>query len=148
MITLAFIGRHYGQQVRTSGEQLSGLEVVYCGDDLHSGQRVRPRVLVLDLDSLGADPLQALTEILASGVERVVVAYTFARRDVILSLQRPGVQLVQGPLSLSNLRALMTDLLIRDILADSRGAAAGAAPVTPRCPKCGTSVPLTPGRSA
>ena len=68
-----------------------------------------------------------------------MIAYTYARRDLIAALQRPGVQLVQGPLSLSNLRALLTDLVIRDILGDPRGALRpSSAPAS--CPRCGAAL--------
>lgn len=140
MITLALVGKPFEQQIQTNPEQLSGLEVLYCGEDLAPIQSRRPRVLVLDLQHLGSDPRARLDEFRAQGIERIVVSYGFARRDLVQSLHGAGVQVVQGPLSLSNLRALMTDLLIQDILGGSDDHAGPPERSHPTCPQCGATL--------
>lgn len=153
MIRLAFVGEHYGAQVRANPKELSGVDVVWCGDRLGTlepeARAVRPDVVVVGLAELGDDPRAGVRRLLeATGVKLAVVVYAFARRDLVTDLAAtPGVRVVQGPLSLSNLRCQMLDLIVGDILrAEPRaGAGSGSAPgAEVDCPTCGT--PVAPGR--
>lgn len=149
MLNLAFIGSRFSAQVKTNPAALSGLEVVWIGNDVDAyvseGSATKPSVLVCELGDLGDDPQGRLEQLLADPlVERVIVTYSFARRATLIGLQRPGVRVVQGPLSLANLRAQIVDLIIRDILEDQ----GPPAPPTPlkssRCPECGSRLPNQP----
>ena len=133
MIELALVGEHYNAQIQENPQELSGIQVVWCGKTLDQlraeADGVKPRVFVCDLRDLGDDPRGELDRLLGLGkIELVVVTYDFARRDLIQSLQSERVRLVQGPLSLSNLRAQMLNLIIRDILGQEQEAPADQAP--------------------
>lgn len=140
MIKVAFVGERFREQVDVGARELAGVEVVLRGAPLGELERragsMRPTVLVLPLEELPEPVVPALERLLAdSGAELAVVVYAYARRAVVQELlAHPRVKPVQGPLSLSNLRVQMLELLVRDILRDepSRDLVS--------CPSCGTRV--------
>lgn len=140
MISLAFVGSHYRSQVETNAGALSGIRVAGFGESLSDIAPQRVQVVVCDLRDLGASPQSALRAILERpGLELIVLTYSFAPRSAIDALrQDPRVRIVQGPLSLANLRAQMVHLIVRDILEQDERSS--APPTTARCPHCGEAL--------
>lgn len=120
MIRIAILDPVLPSQVRERPEDLAGIDVGWAGSALEELRRVlpalAPAVLVVSLDTLGAEPLKALEELEATaGAELVIVVYRFASREVLRSLEGEGRKTVKAPVSNGNLRAHMTGLLVRDI---------------------------------
>lgn len=147
MLNIAFIGPRFQDQLEANPAALSGMEVVWSGPNVDSylkeGRFAQAVVIVCDLQDLGDLPAPRVEELLQDRqVERVIVTYSFARRSILASLQRPGVRVVQGPIPLANLRAQIVDLIVRDILED-QGPPTPPLPKT-RCPECGSRLPAQP----
>lgn len=139
MIRIAFVGSRYGEQVKENPAALAGVSVAHCGalGELEARSRdLAPTVIVVGLEELGEPPLERIHQLVArSGAKLVVVVYAWARRELVTALSaHPRVRLVQGPLSLGNLRCQMLHLIVSDILEDEPGG-----PPEPRatCPTCG-----------
>lgn len=142
MLKLAFIGTRFEDQIRANPAALTGIEVAWIDREAYEQRpgEARAAVLVCDLADLGPDPVQRVEELLSDPrVERLVVIYDFARRAVLLGLHQPRVRVVQGPLSLANLRAQLVDLIIREILEDDAPSPRGEP--EPACPECGGPMP-------
>jgi len=147
MISIAFVGAHYQDQIETNPEALRGLEIVFRGDSLdelrRAGLERDPDVLVLDLDDLGEDAQSGMKRLLGElSSEMILLTYAYARRDFLDGLQTERTRLIQGMPSLSNLRSQMMSLIVRDIFATGKTRHSGA-PITDRlatCPRCGTRV--------
>jgi hypothetical protein len=124
MTRIAILDPVLPAQVRERPEDLAGIDVGWAGSALDELRRVlpalAPAVLVVSLDSLGADPLRALGELEATaGVELVIVLYRFASREVLRSIEREGRRLVKAPVSNGNLRTQMLSVLVRDIFSSA-----------------------------
>ena len=139
MIKLAFVGGQFAEQVKTNSRDLTGV-AVSVSDSLEEFERqarsLRPKVVVVSLKDLGEPPLPRLDRILGdAGADLAVVVYSYARRETVDALARhPKTRVVQGPLSLGNLRVQMLDLIVGDILDVGGGRALVA------CPRCGSRV--------
>jgi hypothetical protein len=112
MIKLAFIGTSYAAQLFENPKGLAGVDVVFCGASLDRlvtrSCDLHPQVVVCSLDDLGAEPqARAARLIVETGAELVLVAYAYARRAVLNGFADARVRLIQGPLTLSNLRCQM-----------------------------------------
>lgn len=119
MVKIALLGEQYAAQLQENPEALTGLEVIYCGNTV-SEFRARalagaPDAVVLDLGQLAGAPDEEIRQLVtAIGAEIVMVTYTYARRALIKSLQNERTRVVQAPLSLSLLRAHLSDLIVRE----------------------------------
>ncbi len=121
MVRLAILDPVLPHQITERPDELEGIDVVWKGasvDDLESVlPRVKPTVLVVDLDSLGNDPVGRLRKLQAkSNAELVITLYRFARRDLVDELGRDGRKAVKSPISLGGLRMQMLGVLVRSIL--------------------------------
>ncbi|MBU6247682.1 MAG: hypothetical protein KGN77_07985 [Xanthomonadaceae bacterium] len=110
-------------------EENKHLEVVLKASDLDSFreglQRVRPRVLVLDLPLLGNDP-QAVVKALEESVrpDLTMIVYAFAKWDLVQALRADKRHVVRAPISVRALRANLTHLIVRSLLGEPAKAAA------------------------
>ena len=140
MIKLAFIGSKYKQAVEANEGALNGVRVEAYAEELADLNGKHVQVVVCDLRDLGAAPTNALRALLERpGLELAVVTYSFAPRQTLQSLRiDPRIRVVQGPIALSNLRAQMVHLIVRDILDEDERAS--VPPHPSRCPHCGVSL--------
>jgi hypothetical protein len=124
MVKIALLGAQYAAQLQENPEALAGLEVLYCGNAV-AEFRARalagaPDAVVLDLGQLAEAPDEEIRQLItAIGSEIVMVTYTYARRALIKSLQNERTRVVQAPLSLSLLRAHLSDLIVRETFRSS-----------------------------
>lgn len=86
-------------------------------DFLQTAPSTSPKVVVADLEKLGADPVTSTERILATtGAELLVVAYTFARRERLAEFNGDRIRVMRAPVSISSLRLQMLSVLVRGIL--------------------------------
>ena len=125
MISAAFLGSQFvGQLSQRSPE---GVEVVWVGVSperfASEVPRLKPTVIVVDLAEFGNggdDQVRAL--ITACNAELAIVTYSFARRQLIRSMQAQNqqVRVLQSPITLSLLQAHLAPLVIRHELETAR----------------------------
>lgn len=124
MVKIALLGEQYAAQLQENPDALTGLEVIYCGNSV-AEFRARalagaPDAVVLDLGQLAEAPDEEIRQLVtAIGSEIVMVTYTYARRALIKSLQNERTRVVQAPLSLSLLRAHLSELIVRETFRSS-----------------------------
>lgn len=145
MVKLALTGERFRAQLRENPEGLSGVEVVWAGDSLEdleeAAPRLRPQVVVVDLEDLGEDPAARLTRLLDEAeAELGIVTYAYARREVVGGLQSERTRLLQGAASLATIRSQLVGLIVRDILSRT-SSDAGTSNGLVSCPQCGSRVP-------
>jgi len=140
VIKLAFVGDRYKEAVGANEGALSGVSVEAYASSIGQLNGHDVQVVVCDLRDLGRSPSNALRALLERpGLELAVVTFSFAPRQTLESLRiDPRVRVVQGPISLANLRAQMVHLIVRDIL-DEDGRAS-TPPHPSKCPQCGASL--------
>jgi hypothetical protein len=119
-IRLAVLDERLSAQLDTR-PATEGLEVVWKGAVLaqleQQGPRLKPNVLVLDLELLGAEPAATIDRLRDQcGSDLVFAVYTFAKRDLLANVERTSARLMQSPVSLDRLRAQMTGLIVRHLL--------------------------------
>ncbi|HEX5750862.1 MAG TPA: hypothetical protein VFZ09_31850 [Archangium sp.] len=141
MVKLALLGESYPAQLRENPQALRDVEVVWSGNSVEAFReevpRRRPDVLALDfleLNGVQTGEVPALLE--DSGARHAIVTYRFARRGVLQQYPAGKVRLLQGPISLSLLRAHVHLAVLDDMLQPPpvRTAAAPKAPA-PAAPK-------------
>jgi hypothetical protein len=154
MVKLALLGESYPAQLRENPQALRDVEVVWSGTSLEAFHEEvrgkRPDVLALDfleLNSLETGVVPALLE--DSGARHAIVTYRFARRGVLQQYPAGKVRLLQGPISLSLLRAHVHLAVLDDMLQPPpkmapAGSAQASAPVPTVGPNAGVmaSVPV------
>lgn len=138
MLRIAILDPVLPHQLAERPGDLEGVEVVWKGtslDDMKSSvARLKPSVLVVDLDTVGAlDAVARVRELQAlSGAELVITLYRFARREVVEALTAEGRKAVKAPVSLAGLRTQMMGALVRSILTPSTTPSAATAEVPAR----------------
>ncbi len=110
MVKLALLGESYPAQLRENPQALRDVEVVWSGTSLGAFREEvparRPDVLALDfLELNGVETGVVPTLLEGSGARHAIVTYRFARRGVLQQYPAGKVRLLQGPISLSLLRA-------------------------------------------
>ncbi|WNG42794.1 hypothetical protein F0U60_00775 [Archangium minus] len=110
MVKLALLGESYPAQLRENPQALRDVEVVWSGSSLESFRAQvpakRPDVLALDFLELNGVETGAVPGLMEdSGARHAIVTYRFARRGVLQQYPAGKVRLLQGPISLSLLRA-------------------------------------------
>ncbi|QRN97369.1 hypothetical protein JRI60_51970 [Archangium violaceum] len=133
---LALLGESYPAQLRENPQALRDVEVVWSGTSLGAFREEvpakRPDVLALDfLELNGVETGVVPTLMEGSGARHAIVTYRFARRGVLQQYPAGKVRLLQGPISLSLLRAhvhlAVLDAMLQPVPA--KAAVAQAAPV-------------------
>ena len=145
MIKLACLGRGYREQIQTQPDALQGVELTWQGTELSKLLGVpkedRPKVLLVELESLGSHPSTSLRG-LASKLEPelVLLVFRFARRQQIAeltSIDSVEIRALQGPVTLTTLRSQMLGLIVRDLLGGGHDAKKAKAQKSETCPECG-----------
>jgi hypothetical protein len=125
MIRAAFLGQQFVGQL--SKRKPEGVDVVWVGT---SPERfaaevpsLKPTVVVLDLAEFadGADE-QVRRLIISCNAELSIVTYSFARRQLIRSMQMQNqqVRVLQSPITLEVLQAHLAPFVIRQVLETGR----------------------------
>ena len=151
MISMVLLGSQIAQQLEANPEGLQGVELSWQGESLSElatrGAALEPDVVVAELDLLGPEPRNALRGLRGSlRPEMVLVIYSYAKRDVVSTLQSESIRVLQGPVSLSALRSQMLGLIVRHLFEGDTVAAdpsvgdpsGDSEAVT--CPRCGSQV--------
>jgi hypothetical protein len=131
MVKLALLGESYPAQLRENPQALRDVEVVWSGTSLGAFREEvparRPDVLALDfleLNGVETGVVPALLE--SSGARHAIVTYRFARRGVLQQYPAGKVRLLQGPISLSLLRAHVHLAVLDSMLQPVPGKVTGA----------------------
>jgi len=142
VLKLAMLGETFASQLKENPQAMKDLEVVWVGrsEEMFRAEVPvrRPDVLVLDVPDLakaGEGYISTLLEV--AQARRAVVTYRFAQRALVArhaALER--VRMLQGPLSLSLLRAHVFLFTLDDTLPKkgSSGDSTMRAPVSPPAP--------------
>lgn len=139
MVKLALLGESYPAQLRENPQALRDVQVVWAGTSLEAFRKEvperRPDVLALDFHELdGVDTGVVPTLLENSRARHAIVTYRFAKRGVLQHYPAGKVRLLQGPISLSLLRAHVHLAALDEMMqpAAARPPAPLPAPITPR----------------
>jgi hypothetical protein len=111
VLRLALLGDTYPSQLRENPQALKDLEVVWVGssqEDFRAQVPARqPHILVLDFLDLSKVPEGYVLKLLElTGASRAIVTYRFAQRALVARYgSSEQIRMLQGPISLSLLRA-------------------------------------------
>jgi hypothetical protein len=123
-IRVAVLDDQVPAQLRERPDDAQGLDVVWSGtsfDDLlrFTGQGA-VQVVVADLDRLGADPVAASEQLLASSAaDLLITLYRFAPREVVDRLGGPRRRVVRVPVSVPLLKLQMMSTIVKGLLAEA-----------------------------
>lgn len=143
-LTLAVLDDQLSIKLTQDPDMPEDLEVVWVGQSadamMDALPELRPRVLVLQLEHLGHNPITR-AQLLArlAHAELTIVTYAFARRDVIEALREESVQPVRVPLTSRELRAHLTGVIMRSLTAEERVHAEGSNPTESGATKSGAT---------
>lgn len=126
--TVAILDDQLPIRLQAEPSELQDVEVIWTGQSLSALVQVlpelEPRVLVLQLEHLGSDPIAKAQQLSAlASAELTIVTYAFARREVLRGLQRESVRPMRAPLTLAALRTQMTSVIVRSLMEDGDGQA-------------------------
>ncbi|ATB30004.1 hypothetical protein [Melittangium boletus] len=121
MVKLALLGESFPSQLRENPQALRDVQVVWSGTSLEAFKNevpeMRPDVLALDFLELNAVDTGVIPSLLERARARhAIVTYRFARRGVLQQYPAGKVRLLQGPISLSLLRAHVHLAVLDDVL--------------------------------
>ncbi|HZH15432.1 MAG TPA: hypothetical protein VE057_13860 [Archangium sp.] len=143
MVKLALLGESYPAQLRENPQALRDVQVVWSGTSVEAFREevpgLRPDVLALDFLELNGVQTGVVPTLLEGcGARHAIVTYRFARRGVLQQYPAGKVRLLQGPISLSLLRAHVHLAVLDDMLQPQPAKA--AAPVA-QVPTASASTP-------
>ena len=146
-LPIAVLDQVLPAQLDANPRDAEGLDVVWSGMSLPDLERTcaatRPKVVIADLDLLGADPAAAVARILSSsGAHLFITVYHFARREVLDGLASDKVRVVKAPISLGLLRTQMMSVVVSGLL----GRGAITRPATPAAAAAARRVTAEPLR--
>jgi hypothetical protein len=121
MVKLALLGEAYPSQMEENPTALRDVQVVWSGSSVERFReevpKLRPDVLALDFLELNAVDTGLVPGLLEmSGAKHAIVTYRFARRGLLQQYPVGKVRLMQGPISLSLLRAHVHLAVLDDML--------------------------------
>ncbi len=124
MVKLALLGEAFPAQLKENPQALRDVQVVWSGTSLEAFRNevpeMRPDVLALDFLELNAVETGVVPTLLENSRARhAIVTYRFARRGVLQQYPEGKVRLLQGPISLSLLRAHVHLAVLDDVLTPS-----------------------------
>jgi hypothetical protein len=125
---VALLGDTYPSQLRENPQGLKDVEVAWVGSSLEAFRAevpaCKPQVLVLDFVDLAKLPdshIQMLLEL--TKAKRAIVTYRFAQRSLVARhAASDRIRMLQGPISLTLLRAHIFLFALDDTLPQKRGA--------------------------
>jgi hypothetical protein len=134
MVKLALLGEAYPAQMEENPTALRDVQVVWSGSSVEAFReevpKLRPDVLALDFLELNAVDTGLVPGLLEmSGARHAIVTYRFARRGLLQQYPVGKVRLMQGPISLSLLRAHVHLAVLDDMLQPKAVPAGVVAPV-------------------
>lgn len=139
MVKLALLGESFPSQLRENPQALRDVQVVWSGTSIEAFRNevpaMRPDVLALDfleLNAVQSDVVPALLE--NSRARHAIVTYRFARRGVLQQYPAGKVRLLQGPISLSLLRAHVHLAVLDDVLKPQAASLLGFSRTPPPAP--------------
>ena len=119
-LTLAVLDDQLPIKLAQEAGELDDIEIVWAGQSpdamMDALPVLRPRVLVLQLEHLGSNPItraQLLAKL--AEAELTIVTYAFARREVLDALRSGSVRPVRVPLSAQDFRAQLTGVIVRSL---------------------------------
>ncbi|MCA9709709.1 MAG: hypothetical protein KDK70_27975, partial [Myxococcales bacterium] len=119
-LTVAILDDQLPIKLAREAGELEGVDVVWSGQSADAMidvlPQLRPKVLVLQLEHLGHNPVtraQLLAKL--AQAEVTLVTYAFARRDVLDAMRHESLQPVRIPLSVQTLRTHLTGLVVRTL---------------------------------
>jgi hypothetical protein len=123
---VALLGDTYPSQLRENPQGMKDLEVAWVGSSLEAFRAEvparKPQVLVLDfvdLSKLPASHVQTLLELTQAA--RAIVTYRFAQRSLVARhTASDRIRMLQGPISLTLLRAHIFLFTLDDTLSTKR----------------------------
>lgn len=123
MLRVAFLGASFVGQL--SRRKPDDVEVVWSGTSpagfSSEVPALRPDVVVLDLSAFPEDADAQVKQVVSDcRAELSVVTYSFARRQLLRSIQGPQVRVLQSPVTLDVLQAHFAPLQIRRVLESTR----------------------------
>ena len=125
MIRAAFLGSQFVGQLSLRTPE--GVEVVWVGVSperfASEVPRLGPSIVVLDLAAFGDGADEQVRALIAScKAELTIVTYSFARRQLIRSMQTQNhqVRVLQSPITLDVLQAHLAPFVIRQVLETAR----------------------------
>jgi len=126
--TLAILDDQLPVRLQSDPNQLADVDVVWTGRQLaaltEALPELLPQVLVLQLEHLGSDPIAKAQELTAlAQAELTIVAYAFARRELLEGLRREALRPLRAPLTATALRAHMTSIIVRSLMENDDGQA-------------------------
>jgi hypothetical protein len=121
MVKVALLGESFPAQLRENPQALRDVQVVWSGTSLESFKNevpeLRPDVLAMDFLELNGVESGVIPGLLESArAKHAIVTYRFARRGVLQQYPAGKVRLLQGPISLSLLRAHVHLAVLDDVL--------------------------------
>lgn len=123
MLRAAFLGSSFVGQL--SRGKLEDVEVAWAGTSPErfgaEVPKLEPDVIVLDLAEFGDGGDEAVRRLITEcGAELAIVTYSFARRQLLRTLQGQSVRVLQAPVTLEVLQAHFAPFLIRRVLESTR----------------------------
>jgi hypothetical protein len=128
VLRVAFLGETYPAQLRENPQALKDLEAVWVGSSLEAFRAEaparRPQVLVLDFLDLAKVPERHVAQLLElTRASRAIVTYRFAQRALVAKhAASERIRMLQGPISLTLLRAHIFLFTMDDALQPKRSA--------------------------
>jgi hypothetical protein len=127
-LRLAVLDQQLHAQLSEVSSGLDDVEVVWAGTDIERFQREvpekKPDAIAVDLEALGEDAPGHVEQLMReTGAETALVLYTFARRNMLHTLAETRARPLRAPISLTNLRGVLSGLIVRKILSDAPKAA-------------------------
>lgn len=123
---IAVLDEALPEQIKTNPNEMEDVRLVWAGTDIEEleakAPSLKPGVLVLDLDRLGAAPLDKARDLQRlAGADLILVLYRFAKREVVEKIAEMGGRPVKAPVSLRALRTQMMSIIVRDIFQKGDG---------------------------
>lgn len=125
MLKLGILHRLLAAQVQAGHAHEENITVSFTENNLDAFESRalldKPDVAALDLELLGDTPLQTIAKLREhTGIDTVLVIYSFAKWSLIESLRKAGIRIVKAPISLRLLHSTLLDLVVKNIMSESQ----------------------------
>ncbi len=125
MLKLGILHRLLAEQVQAGYAKEENIQVIFTENNLNAfvsrALLEKPDVAALDLELLGDMPLQTIADLhQRTGIETLLVIYSFAKWSLIDSLRKAGIRIIKAPVSLRLLHSTLLDLVVKNIMSESQ----------------------------